>query len=183
MCPRHTNRGWCAAAFVGPLQEATLHTVRPAQPCSLPGRPPGPRARPVGTALLGLALAGLTACSSGRVPAHAASAANRTAALDATALAAYADRPALTALPPATATTGQVEQALAATLPAPAAIGGHSTAQVGEALRLAAHLVAVTRADRTYLRGPRSASPIGPLSAPTLRTYLTAQAIRAGDTP
>lgn len=92
--------------------------------------------------------------------------------LDATGLAGLADAPAPTALPASTQTTARTEERLVTTLPEPQAVAGEDAASVRAALRTAAHLLAVTRADRRYLCGPRSTSPLTALSAPSLRPFL-----------
>lgn len=118
--------------------------------------------------LLALAVA-LAGCTDGG--AVAGPAPNRPA-LDATALAALADTPAPTSLPHSRQTVAESEERLRATLPEPEAVAGQDAAQVHSALEAAAHLLAVTRTDRGYLCGPRSASPLTPLAAPSLRPFL-----------
>ena len=123
-----------------------------------------------------LTLAGATACSSSSghvLGSGPASAAGHTTALEANGLRAFANRPAVTSLPPSTGTVADAEKALAATLPKPTAAGGHDAASVSAALEFAAHLVAVTRLDRSYLCGPRAADPAAPLSTQSMRAYLT----------
>jgi len=176
LCPPDTNLCWCSAGFVGPHQEATLKTVRSAQTRPLPTHPPGPRARPVGTVLLGLAVAGLAGCSSAGGPAHTAAripaATHQGSALDAADLAALGDRQETSTLRPATGTVADAERALAATLPAPTAVSGYDRVSVGSALTFTARLLAATRLDRGYLCGPRSAAPATALGTPFLRTFL-----------
>jgi len=90
----------------------------------------------------------------------------------ATDLAALADLQETSSLGPATGTTQQAEQALAATLPAPTAVAGYDRVSVASALTFAAGLLAATRLDRGYLCGPRSAAPASVLGTPFLRTFL-----------
>ncbi len=146
--------------------------MRSAQTRPLPAHPPGPRARPVGAVLLGLAVAGLTACSSGGDAAHTAAHIPAAEGPGAAGLAGFADRQETSTLRPATSTTQQTEQALAATLPAPTAVAGYDRVSVASALTFTARLLAATRLDRGYLCGPRSAAPASALSTPFLRTFL-----------
>lgn len=114
----------------------------------------------------------LAGCTGGSTASGSPSTAPAGPALDAAGLAALADDPAPTALAPATQTTAQAEQQLEATLPQATPVAGQDAASVRAALEAAAHLLAVTRADRGYLCGPRSASPLTPLSAPSLKPFL-----------
>lgn len=141
--------------------------------------PSHPRPRTT-TALAATAAAvafGLTACSgttAGTPDATTTGPDNGTPgpAADAALLAALADTPAPTGLPPAAQTTDQAEALLLATLPPAAATAGLDAASVRSALEFTAHLVAVSRLDRGYLCGPRSAAPVAALAAPTLLPYL-----------
>lgn len=134
--------------------------------------PSRPHARSNSVIAAAAAVVALSACSGGTAGTTGTGDHPAGPVLDAAALAALADVAAPTSLPPTSQGTAQAEELLVATLPPAAPAAGLDAAAVRSALTFTAHLIAVARLDRDYLCGPRSATPLAALTAPTLKPYV-----------